>query len=99
VVKTATAYEYTTGDSHSIVSSLCVERPKAKDIYKEMFPVYGGMCLPRKAVHKYVEKLSQGRSKSQMMPDQVRKWLRQQSKDFYPAGFDALVKAMKQVYR
>jgi hypothetical protein len=30
--------------------------------------------------------------KSQMMPNQVRKWLGQQSKDFYAAGFDALVK-------
>jgi hypothetical protein len=29
---------------------------------------------------------------SQMMPDQVWKWLRQQSKDFYAAGFDALGK-------
>jgi hypothetical protein len=27
-----------------------------------------------------------------MMRDQVRKWLRQQSKDFYATGFDALVK-------
>jgi hypothetical protein len=27
-----------------------------------------------------------------MMPDQVRMWLRQQSKDFYAAGFDALAK-------
>jgi hypothetical protein len=27
-----------------------------------------------------------------MIPDQVRKWLRQKSKDFYAAGFDALVK-------
>jgi hypothetical protein len=27
-----------------------------------------------------------------MMPDQVRKWLRQQSKDLYAAGFDVLVK-------
>jgi hypothetical protein len=27
-----------------------------------------------------------------MMPDQVRKWLREQSKDFCAAGFDALVK-------
>jgi hypothetical protein len=26
------------------------------------------------------------------MPDQVRKWLRQQSKDFYAAGFDVPVK-------
>jgi hypothetical protein len=30
--------------------------------------------------------------KSQMMPDQVRKCLEQQPKDFYAAGFDALVK-------
>jgi hypothetical protein len=30
----------------------------AKDIHKEMFPVYGGKCLLRKAV----EKFSQGRS-------------------------------------
>jgi cation transport regulator ChaB len=30
--------------------------------------------------------------KSQMMPDQVRKWLRQKSKDFYAAGFNPLVK-------
>jgi hypothetical protein len=27
-----------------------------------------------------------------MMPDQVWKWLRQKSKDFYAAGFDTLVK-------
>jgi hypothetical protein len=35
----------------------------AKDIHNEMFPVYGGMCLSRKAVHNWVEKFSQGRSK------------------------------------
>jgi hypothetical protein len=33
-----------------------------------------------------------GVRKSQMLPDQVRKWLRQQSKHFYAAGFDALLK-------
>jgi hypothetical protein len=32
--------------------------------------------------------------KSQMMPDQVRKWLRQQSNDFYAGGFDGLVKRL-----
>jgi hypothetical protein len=26
------------------------------------------------------------------MPDQVRKWLREQLKDFYAAGFDTMVK-------
>jgi hypothetical protein len=30
--------------------------------------------------------------KLQMLPDQLRKWLRQQSKYFHAAGFDALVK-------
>jgi hypothetical protein len=30
--------------------------------------------------------------KSQTMPDQVPKWKRQQSKDFYAAGFEALTK-------
>jgi hypothetical protein len=30
--------------------------------------------------------------KSLMMRDQMRKWLRQQSKDFYAEGFDELVK-------
>jgi hypothetical protein len=28
-----------------------------------MFPVHGWKCLPRKAVHNWVEKFSQGRSK------------------------------------
>jgi hypothetical protein len=29
--------------------------------------------------------------KSQMMPNQMRKWLRQQSKDLYTAGFETLL--------
>jgi hypothetical protein len=33
----------------------------AKDIHKEIFPVYGGKCLMRKAVHNWAEKFSQGR--------------------------------------
>jgi hypothetical protein len=35
----------------------------AKDILKEMLPVYDGKCLSRKAVHNRDHKLSQGRSK------------------------------------
>jgi hypothetical protein len=65
---------------------------KAKDIHKEMFPVYDGKCLSRKAVHNWAKNSLKGVRKSQMMPDQVRKWLRQRSKDFYAAGFGTLVK-------
>jgi hypothetical protein len=31
---------------------------KAKDIYKEMLPVYGGKYLSRKAVHSWMAKVS-----------------------------------------
>jgi hypothetical protein len=33
---------------------------KTKDIHIEMFPFYGRKCLSCKAVHKWVEKFSQG---------------------------------------
>jgi hypothetical protein len=58
---------------------VCAIALNAKDIHKEMFPFYGGNSL--KDVRK-----------SLTMPDQVWKWLRQQSKDLYAAGFDALIK-------
>jgi hypothetical protein len=68
------------------------KRLNAKDVHKEMFPVYDEKCLSRTAAHKWVEKFIQGRSK---VADDARtgaEWLRQQSKDFYAAGFDAIVK-------
>jgi hypothetical protein len=46
-----------------------------------MFPVYGGNCLSRQEFQNSVEKLSQGRSKVADDARQVRKCLRQQSKD------------------
>jgi hypothetical protein len=63
----------------------------AKDIHKEMFPVYGGKCLWCKEVHRWVEKRGR-RFADQEVQTEVRKWLRQQSKDFCSAAFDVLVK-------
>jgi hypothetical protein len=63
-----------------------------KDTDKEMFPVYGGKCLSRKAVHIWVEKFSEASLKVADDETEVQKWLKQQSKYFYAAGFDALVK-------
>jgi hypothetical protein len=63
----------------------------AKDIDKEMFPVYGCKCLSRIPVHNWVQKFSQGRMEVTDDETEVSKWMRQQSKDFYAAGFDALV--------
>jgi hypothetical protein len=46
---------YTTEEQRSVVRFLWVKRLNAKDIHKEMFPVYGGKCLSRKAVRSWVE--------------------------------------------
>jgi hypothetical protein len=64
----------------------------AKDAHKEMFPVYVGKCLSRKAVYNWVEKRDKYFADDEVVETEVLKWLRQQSKDLYAAGFDALVK-------
>jgi hypothetical protein len=57
-----------------------------------MFPVYGGKCLSRKSVHNWAEKHGKRFAYDEEVEKEARKWLRQQSKDSYAAGFDALVK-------
>ena len=50
---------------------------EAKDIHKEMLPMYGEHCLSRQ--HPAVERA-------------VSEWFRQQPKEFFTAGFQGLVK-------
>jgi hypothetical protein len=64
----------------------------AKDTHKKYFLfTVGSVCRVKQFTAGPRNSLKEVR-KSQMMPDQVREWLRQQSKDFYVARFDALVK-------
>jgi hypothetical protein len=53
----------TTKKQSYIARFMRVKVLNAKYIHKEMFPVYVGKCLQRKAVHNWVEKFSQGRLK------------------------------------
>jgi hypothetical protein len=86
----------TTEGQCSVVHFLWAKGLNAKDIHKEMFPVYAGKCSPRIAVHKLVANLS---LIAEVEMD-VWKWLRQQSKGFCAASFDtSLLKAMGQVYQ
>jgi outer membrane biogenesis lipoprotein LolB len=59
----ATMLGYTTEEQRFVVRFLWAKGPNAKDINIEMFPVYRGKCLSHKAVHNWVDKFSQGRSK------------------------------------
>jgi hypothetical protein len=55
--------ESITEEQRSVVRFLWSKGLNAKDIHKEMFPVYGGKWLSHKVVQNWVEKFSHGRSK------------------------------------
>jgi hypothetical protein len=84
--------EYITEEQRSVVRFLWAKGLNAKDIHKEIFPVYGGKCLSRKVVHIWVEKRGKLFADDEEVEMEVRKWLRQQSKHVYAAGLDALAK-------
>jgi hypothetical protein len=50
--------EYPTKEQRSVVRFLWAKELKAKDIRKEMFHVYCGKCLSRKAVHSCMASVS-----------------------------------------
>jgi hypothetical protein len=50
--------EYTTAEQRSVVRFLWAKGLNANDIYKEIFIVYGGKCLSRKAVHSWVQNVA-----------------------------------------
>jgi hypothetical protein len=61
-------------------------------IHKEIFPVYGGKCLSRKAIHVWDEQHGKCYTDEEEVEMEVWKRPRQQSKYFCSAGFDAMVK-------
>jgi hypothetical protein len=70
---------------------LWAKKLNANDICKEMFPVHCGKCVSRNAVHNWVKKGGKYFDGEEVKTE-VRKWLIQQSKNFYAASFDTLVK-------
>jgi hypothetical protein len=86
-------------EQRSILRFLWAKVLNAKDIHKDIFPVYGGKCLSRKPVHNWVEKSSEGCSK---VADVVRPGadVAETTVDrFLCCGFRCTGKAMRQVYQ
>ena len=52
----------TTIEQLGVVRFLWEKDMAAKDIHKEMLPMYGEHCLSRQAVHNWVQKFSEGRT-------------------------------------
>jgi len=49
-------------EQRGVVGFLWAKNMEAKDIHKEMLPMYGEHCLSRQAVHNWVQKFSEGRT-------------------------------------
>jgi hypothetical protein len=89
----------TTEKYSSIVHFLWAKGLITNNIHKEMFPVYVGKCLSRKAIHILVEKFYQGRLK---VADDARggaKVAETTVKRLVYCGFGRACKAMRQVYQ
>jgi hypothetical protein len=89
----------TTEEQRYVVRFLWAKELSAKDIHKEMVPVYEGKFLSRKAVHNWVEKLFQGRSK---VADDARpgaEVVETTVKRLLCCGFRRSGKALGQVYQ
>ena len=52
----------TTTEQRGVVRFLWAKGMAAKDIHKEMLPMYGEHCLSRQAVHNWVQKFSEWRT-------------------------------------
>jgi hypothetical protein len=71
----------------------------AKDMHKEMFPLYFGKCLSRTAVHNWVEKFSQERSKVAGDARSGAEVVETTVKRLLCCGFRRTGKAMRQAYQ
>jgi hypothetical protein len=75
------------------------ERTECKGYLKELFLVYYVKCLSRKAVHNWVEKFSQGRSKVADDARSVAEVAETRMKILLCCEFRRTGKAMGQVYQ
>jgi hypothetical protein len=93
VAKMATALEACTTEEQLSVCAFCEQKVSMQRIFTKKCFLFTVGCVCRvKRFTTGSRNSLKGVQKSQMMPDQVRKWLRQQSEDSCAVGFDALVK-------
>jgi hypothetical protein len=99
VLRMATVLEYTgTIEEQRSIVIFCGRKDSMQRIFIKkcfLFTV-GSVCGVKLFTICLTNSLKDVR-KSHMMPDKVRKWLRQQSKDLCAAGFDALVSCGKSI--
>ena len=71
-------------EQRGVVRFLWAKNMEAKDIHKEMLPMYGEHCLSRQAVHNWVQKFSEGRQVSKTNIESVGLHSDSNQKNFSP---------------
>ena len=79
-------------EQRGVVRFSWAKNMEAKDIHKEMLPMYGEHCLSRHWVQKFSEGRTSIEDKHPAVERAVRAWFQQQPKEFFAAGFQGLVK-------
>ena len=83
-------------EQRGVVRFLWAKNMEAKDIHKEMLPMYGEHCLSRQVVHNWVQKFSEGRTISKtnilQLKEQCARGSDSNQKEFFATGFQGLVK-------
>ena len=82
----------TTIEQRGVVRFSWAEDMAAKDIHKEMLPMYGEHCPSHQVVHNWVQKFSKGRTSIEDEHRVGRITFRHKPKEFFAAGFQGLVK-------
>jgi hypothetical protein len=86
-------------EQRGVVRFLWAKNMKAKDIHKEMLPMYGGHCLSRQAVHNWVQKFSEGRTSIEDEHRVGRITFRQQPKRIFRRRFPGTCETVGQVFK
>jgi hypothetical protein len=91
--------ECNTGEQLYVVRFLWPKELSAKDIHKEIIPVYCGKCLSRKAVHNWVEKRGNRFADDEKIETEVGEVAETRAKRLLCRGFRRTHKAIGQVYQ
>ena len=86
-------------EQRGVVRFLWAKNMKAKDIHKEMLPMYGEHCLSRQAVHNWVQKFSEGRTSIEDEHRAVRAWFPTATKRIFRRRFTGTCEMVGQVFK
>ena len=86
-------------EQRGVVRFLWAKNMEAKDIQKEMLPMYGEHCLSRQAVHNWVQKFSEGRTSIEDEHQSIARVVPTATKRIFRRRFPGTCETVGQVFK